>query len=434
MCVPVNDTDKETAMENSSLKVEESVIRQLNGSGYGLDVPERVFFEAYINKQDITRDGSEYESGRPSEPAFQDMNGACVRKYKGSGPRAVVLQTCLSEALRPQSLVVAYEEDGCVTPVASDFDCFILGTRGVVYDSPLPDDQVELTKRFVGDIQKILENPGQKSWTSRWLEVLKDNAVKGLETTVPEYGFGDPKSYDIVKGAVSQFVHKNKNGAVRHGAECFNYVFPQELDDHFLIISDSLPGKIPWKYVDGDELKDILCARIDEGFCFPLNPKWILADKGWKKVYDKMMESKDETVQRSLDSWYPRESGIRDKIEAIHARFPNGFETVGGHAVKTEMEGMEAMNLAEDELRRYLIIRRAKMKLKAALMFGKIGGAVLRRKNIDLRDRYNQQLINEKEDDALNEKEDDDLNSSSKIRGGKVITTLRDIRRTVFCC
>jgi hypothetical protein len=35
MCVPVNDTDKETAMESSSLKVEESVIRQLNGSGYG---------------------------------------------------------------------------------------------------------------------------------------------------------------------------------------------------------------------------------------------------------------------------------------------------------------------------------------------------------------------------------------------------------------
>ena len=33
--VPVNDADKETAFENLSLKVEESVIRQLNGSGYG---------------------------------------------------------------------------------------------------------------------------------------------------------------------------------------------------------------------------------------------------------------------------------------------------------------------------------------------------------------------------------------------------------------
>jgi hypothetical protein len=144
-------------------------------------IPVRVFFEAYINKQDITRDGSEYESGRPSEPTFQDMNGACVRKYKGSGPRAVVLQTCISEALCPQSLVVAYKEDGCVTPVVSDFDCFILGTRGVVNDAPLLDDQVELTKRFMGDIKKIHENPGQKSWTSCWLEVLKDNAYKVWE-------------------------------------------------------------------------------------------------------------------------------------------------------------------------------------------------------------------------------------------------------------
>ena len=41
-------------------------------------------------------------------------------------------------------------------------------------------------------------------------------------------------------------------------------------------------------------------------------------------------------------------------------------------------------------------------------------------------------MMDEKEDDVMIEKEDDDLNSSSKIRGGKVITTLRGIRRTVF--
>ena len=46
-------------------------------------------------------------------------------------------------------------------------------------------------------------------------------------------------------------------------------------------------------------------------------------------------------------------------------------------------------------------------------------------------DRYDQQMMDEKEDDVMIEKEDDDLNSSSKIRGGKVITTLRGIRRTV---
>mmetsp|Transcript_14336 Transcript_14336/g.21535 ORF Transcript_14336/g.21535 Transcript_14336/m.21535 type:complete len:96 (-) Transcript_14336:33-320(-) len=88
-------------------------------------------------------------------------------------------------------------------------------------------------------------------------------------------------------------------------------------------------------------------------------------------MYDKMMASENDAIQRSLDSWYPRESGIRDQFEAIYARYPNGFETVGDHG-KTEMEGTDAMNLAEDELRRFLIIRRAKMKLRAVLMFGKL--------------------------------------------------------------
>ena len=88
---------------------------------------------------------------------------------------------------------------------------------------------------------------------------------------------------------------------VRCGAECFNYGFPQELDEEFLVISDTLPGEVAWKYVTDEKLRKILCERIDEGFCFPLNPKWILADKGWKKVYDKMMASKNKDIQTSLE-------------------------------------------------------------------------------------------------------------------------------------
>ena len=125
---------------------------------------------------------------------------------------------------------------------------------------------------------------------------------------MPKYGFCDPKSTKIVAGAVARFAH-HKNGAVRHGSKCFNYYFPQDLDDQFLVISDTLPGK-QWKDVDAEELKEILCQKIDGGFCFPLNPKWwILADKGWKKVYDRMMASKNPIIQKSLDTWYPPDSG-----------------------------------------------------------------------------------------------------------------------------
>ncbi len=33
--------------------------------------------------------------------------------------------------------------------------------------------------------------------------------------------------------------------STRHGPECFNYGFPQELDGQFLIISDELDGHVP---------------------------------------------------------------------------------------------------------------------------------------------------------------------------------------------
>jgi len=59
-------------------------------------------------------------------------------RYTGSGPRAVILQTCEEEALHPESIVVAYKENGSVTFVVSDFDCFTLGARGVAFESPPP--------------------------------------------------------------------------------------------------------------------------------------------------------------------------------------------------------------------------------------------------------------------------------------------------------
>lgn len=100
--------------------------------------------------------------------------------------------------------------------------------------------------------------------------------------------FKDPTSYNIIRGAVHRL---RNNGAVRHGPECFNFSFPQAQmeDDLFLVISDTLPGKVPWKYVKSDELIDILCQKVDEGFTFPLNPKWVLCDRGWKRVYDKLL-------------------------------------------------------------------------------------------------------------------------------------------------
>jgi len=121
------------------------------------------------------------------------------------------------------------------------------------------------------------------------------------------------------------------------------------------------------------------------------------------------MSSDNECTQRSLDIWYPPSSGIRERVEEIYQRHPNGFQQLrcpgntnpsvenarnqqqqNGfwrsilHATRINFneqsrapsfEGTEAMDLAEQELKYHLILKRAKLKLRVALMFMKLGAA-----------------------------------------------------------
>ena len=89
---------------------------------YGFEIPERLYWEAYFERQDITRkQGSQYDTGRPSQPAFQDMNFAAIRAQpKEDAPRACVFQKAdQREPMNPFELLVAYEEHGRVMPVVS---------------------------------------------------------------------------------------------------------------------------------------------------------------------------------------------------------------------------------------------------------------------------------------------------------------------------
>ena len=59
----------------------------------------------------------------------------------------------------------------------------------------------------------------------RWLDLLKDEARRGFSPMAgqPKFGFGDATSY----GLIGDIVEATKAcGAVRHGAECFNFGFP----------------------------------------------------------------------------------------------------------------------------------------------------------------------------------------------------------------
>lgn len=119
---------------------------------------------------------------------------------------------------------------------------------------------MQLIQWLVEEIGVILEISAKDHWTHLWFDVLKKNAVQGFKPKVPLYGYGDPISYAIMEGAVSCFAH-NRKGVVSHGAECFNYRFPQELDDQFSIISNCLEGNVSWKYVNRKELIAILIEK-----------------------------------------------------------------------------------------------------------------------------------------------------------------------------
>lgn len=353
-----------------------AIIDDYSPKCFGLDLPKRLFWEGFVLRaKDISRKpGSMYDTGRPSLPSFQDMNFASIKNGCETGtPRAVVWQYTDPylppnepdpDPMMPQTLLMAYEENGRVMPVVSDFDCFLLGTRGVRFCNPLPDEQVELVHHMISGVEQILKDCKEgktNSWTLSWLNVMKHSKH---HTNMPKYGFGDPKSYAIMKCAVQRL---KEFGAVRHGAECFNFYFPQELDDEFLVVrgtGSNLP--IPkYKYMRVKELQEFLSGCIDIGFTFPLNPKWILCDPGWKALWDKLTGSNHPNVQLSIDAWCPPGSGLKERIEEINQRYPEGFESDHSGRKKDTQAWAEA----EFALEKYERIQRAKRKLWCVLTF-----------------------------------------------------------------
>merc|ERR1719446_1261240 len=119
------------------------------------------------------------------------------------------------------------------------------------YDT-VPLDQLELAKWTLDNAERILRTPRPDGWTTRWLEVLHDLAESGEHHDFPPFGYGDDTSVGLVKIICNAVI---SSGAIRHGAECFNFHFPQELDEEYLIVWDGYTqGKDdkaqPWDYTD----------------------------------------------------------------------------------------------------------------------------------------------------------------------------------------
>jgi hypothetical protein len=319
-------------LEGEHLKPSESRIEREDRyipERFGLRFSGSLLREAYIMQKDLTALVG-WETGRSSEPAFMDMNLQAVCNAR-TDPEVVLVQHDEGDSMNPHGLLIAYAE-ATVKPVVSDFDAFTIASRGMEYEE-LSSEQAELMNWTLCRVKDVLDTPNEYSWTSRWLEVLKREAEQGFHPNTPKYGYGDPTSYRLIADVISQ---TERSGAVRHGAECFNYYFPQELDDDYLVVWEGFPDK-PWDYKSEPELRSFLIDRAKEGFSFPLNPVWPVRDPGWYEVWQALQSSSPKT----LDSWYPPESGIAGTINTLHEQFPGGFIRLEGEGISSQASSRE---------------------------------------------------------------------------------------------
>jgi len=315
---------------------------------FGLNVPLSLVRKCYIMDQDISQRAG-WETGRQSEPAFMDMNMHAT--CGDSLPEVVLYQMDTANPMNPHGLLVAYAE-ASVKPVVSDFDTFTIGSRGMRYEK-LPVDQQDLAMWSLERTEEILKTPSSASWNSRWLAVLKEANSKGFHPECPKYGWGDATSQRLTQAAVEATI---ECGAIRHGSECFNYYFPQELDEDYLVVWDGFDDK-PWAYMAERDLRDFLLDRIDDDYTFPLNPVWPIRDPGWNEIYEALLFN-EETAE-AYESWFPPESGIRERIEAIHEQYARGFyqtsqivEVTGPRISEVEdVDSKEISDLVLDKVR-----------------------------------------------------------------------------------
>lgn len=328
-------------------------------NSWGLDLPEPLMHEAYIEQQPLHPHAG-WETGRKSEPAFMDMNMHAIRDQAMS-PKIVLYQFDEGHPMNPHGLLVAYAEDS-VLPVVSDFDTFCVGSKGIDY-KPLPPDQVELAMWSLERTKEILSHREEHSWTERWLHVLHDLAEAGEHHDFPPYGYGDEVSVELT---IAKKDHLTTSGAVRHGAECFNFHFPQELDEEFLIIWDGF-DKSPWRYFSEGELRNFLIERVADGYTFPLNPVWPLRDQGWMDVMVALCGSPD--TKQARECWYPEK--ILDFIETTYQQFPEGFIP---HELDGDQEELHKCSHVREDAE--LILHQAMRKAKGETILRKDGSAL----------------------------------------------------------
>ena len=376
----------EVMRQTRTLQIDDAAIHYLSRyepDAFGLDIPEGVVREAYIMQPDLSPIIG-WETGRASEPAFMDMNLHSVRG--SSSPTVCLIQSDLAEPMNPHGLLISYAEDK-VKPVASDFDTFTVGSKGMRYEAMangqmLGDtqaDHFDLMNWSLDQAQELIANPNQKGWMSRWLEVLKKEAAPskkhphGFHPTFPKFGFGDPTSYGLIDKVVGA---TRSCGAVRHGAECYNFYFPQDLDDQFLVVWDGFKEHPPWRSVTEPQLRQFLLDRCKDGYSFPINLVWPIRDPGWYEVLQALRANADG--QANLPCWFPPESKVLERVDQLHAAHPEGFKVLAdaaGAKPKLEKGGSRMKSMMGGAMLATALLKHEDLDTREMAMFGEADAA-----------------------------------------------------------
>ena len=96
----------------------------------------------------------------------------------------------------------------------------------------------------------------------------------------------------------------------------------------------------------------------------------MLCDQGWKAIWDKLLASSHPNVESSINVWCPPNSGIRERIEEVCRKYPQGYKVQDGQK-KNEKKAPDAPHLDEADfaLESYYRVQRAKRKLLVVLLW-----------------------------------------------------------------
>jgi len=140
------------------------------------------------------------------------------------------------------------------------------------------------------------------NWMTAWMAASKKDANL-MSAPMPDLGFGNETSIKNLKALIDGTAD---TGAVRHGAECFNYQYPQDLDSSFLLFDDP-SNKPKGESKELAALTSYLKARANEGWIFPLNPIWVVRDKGWLGIWNTQVTKAKDIGVNFLELWYHKD-------------------------------------------------------------------------------------------------------------------------------